>query len=167
MKRFLIATLVGLAIAVSAAGAGATNGGPLDCFPGCRINVLSGTPTTFPAGQPFTIAHGVNSGCVAAPQSAGIDEFVLEVDGAVRPEDVVIREAFSPPELADFGCTYAFLEHFFVFNFPSGMTGTHTFTGHWLEACAVAVALDGYPGPCTNPAQQVEFITGSVTVAFT
>jgi hypothetical protein len=77
---------------------------------GCRINVLRGTPMTYPAGQPFFIHHSVNSGCSVPPQSAGKEE---------------------------------------------------------SEACAVAVAVDGYPGPCANPAQQVEFFTSSVTVTFT
>jgi hypothetical protein len=104
MTKFLTATLAALAIAVTAAGAvGATNTGPLDCFPDCRINILAGTPTTYPAGQPFVIRHGVNNICSEPPQSIGKNEFVLEIDGVVRPADVVQREVASPPQ-TDFGC---------------------------------------------------------------
>jgi hypothetical protein len=47
------------------------------------------------------------------------------------------------------------------------MTGTHTFTGHLFVACAVAVEDDGYPGPCSNPAQPVDYAPESLTVTFT
>ena len=168
MTKFLTVTLAALAIAVTAAGAvGATSTGPLDCFPDCRINILAGTPTTYPAGQPFVIRHGVQNVCSRPPQRIpGKMEFVLEIDGVVRPADVVQRVVASPPQ-TDFECPYAFLAHAFVFNFPNGMTGTHTFTGHWLEACEVAVEFDGWPGPCSDPAQQVNFFTESLTVTFT
>jgi hypothetical protein len=98
MTKFLTMIVAALAIAVAAAGAvGATSTGPLDCFPDCRINILAGTPTTYPAGQPFVIRHGQSNNCFEPPQSIGKMEFVLEVDGVVRPADVVQHIVASPP----------------------------------------------------------------------
>ncbi len=170
MRKFAIASLALLSVLVIGSSAGATNGGPLDCFPGCRINVRLGKPTTYPAGQPFVIAHGVNSGFVLPPLGTGMDLFALEIDGVPRAPDAIIRDAVSPPDLSPpptFDFPYPGVESVFVFNFPAGMTGTHTFTGHWYEPCATAVALDGYPGPCETPAAQVQFETHSLTVTFT
>lgn len=105
LKKFVPAMLIALAIGITAAGAAsATKDRPLDCDPACRINVLSGQPTTYPAGQPFLIRHGTNVGCKFPPEAAGKNGFVLEVDGVVRAEDVVVRQAFPPPET---GCTNA------------------------------------------------------------
>jgi hypothetical protein len=167
MKKLVVGVVAVLAVLMLGSSAGATNGGPLDCFPGCRINILRGTPTAYPAGQPFVIFHSVSNGGGIPPQAIGMDAFKLEVDGAPRAPDVVIRDAVPPPDLVDFGLPFPILENLYFFNFPNGMTGTHTFTGHWFESCANAVADGSIPGPCANPATQVEFITKSLTVAFT
>ena len=160
MKKLVIGALTLLSVLLLGAPAAATNAEPV----GARINVLLGTPTTYPADAPFHIIHAVNSGFVLPPRGTGKDLFALEVDGVPRAADFIIRDATPPPA---FGFPYPGVRTGFLFNFPDGMTGTHTFTGHWYEPCATAVALDGYTGPCRTPAEQVEFMTRSLTVTFT
>lgn len=130
---------------------------------GQRISVFLGTPTTFPAGEPFHIRHGWGIGATEHPEQAGIFSFRLDVDGVPRDADFVLRSADTPPKTE---YEAPVLNRSWVFNFPDGMSGTHTFTGHWIEPCGVAVAELAYPGPCTTPNAPVEAITRSVTVSF-
>jgi hypothetical protein len=170
MKKLIIGGFALLALMTVVGSAGATKPDPLpDCFPGCRINVFRGTPTSYPAGQEFVIFHAVNNGGVIPPEAIGKDVFTLDVDGVPRAPDAIIHDATPPPELVDFSLPYPILFRGFVFDFPNGMTGTHTFTGHWFESCANAVADGSRPdlAPCAIPAQQVEFLTRSLTVTFT
>ena len=51
-----------------------------------------------------------------------------------------------------------------MFNFPNGMTGVHTFTGHWFLACGFDPEIPCNGRPPTTP---VEYDTESVTVTFT
>jgi hypothetical protein len=159
MKKLVIGALTVLSVLLLAAPAVGKNAEPV----GARINVL-GTPTTYPAGAPFNIIHSVFSGFVLPPFTVGKDLFALEVDGVPRAPDFIIRDAIPPPAT---GFPYPGVRAGFLFNFQDGMTGTHTFTGHWYEACATAVALDGYADPCRTPSEQVEFMTRSLTVTFT
>jgi hypothetical protein len=129
---------------------------------GERIDVYLGSPTTFPAGQPFNIRHGWGIGPTEAA-SAGIYSFRLDVDGTARPADDVARSTGSPPT-AEY--ELPILNRTWIFNFPAGMTGTHQFTGHWIAPCGTAVKEMGYPGPCRSPAEPVDALTRSLTVDF-
>ena len=160
MKKLVIGALTVVSVLLLATPAAAKTAEPV----GDRINILLGTPTTYPAGAPFHIIHAVFSGFVLPPFATGKDMFALEVDGVPRAPDLIIRDAIPPRET---GLPYPGLRTGFLFNFPDGMTGTHTFTGHWYEACATAVALDGYPDPCMTPSEQVEVLTRSLAVTFT
>ena len=131
---------------------------------GGRIGVLQGTPTTYPAGEPFHIRHGWGIGATEPPTQAGIYEFRLDVDGVARAADAVIRSTDSPPQTVYDG---PILNRGWLFNFADGMTGTHVFTGHWIAPCNIAVAELGYPGACRTPAEPVEALRRSVTVDFT
>jgi hypothetical protein len=125
---------------------------------GARIDVLFGTPTTFSAGEPFHISHGFWHD--PREVSAGRFDFELEVDGVFRDEDFVERRSdpSMDPDLI--------LWRLWVHNFPQGMTGTHTFTGHWYAPCRYAVDYYGYPGPCPTPNAKVEILTASLAVMF-
>lgn len=160
MKKLITGALTVLSVLLLATPAAAKRAEPV----GTRINVLLGTPTTYPARAPFNILHAVNSGFVLPPSAAGKDLFALEVDGVPRAPDFIIRDVIP---LRDTGLPYPGVRVGFLFNFPDGMTGTHTFTGHWYEACATAVALDGYTDPCRTPSEQVEVLTRSLAVTFT
>ena len=53
-----------------------------------------------------------------------------------------------------------------VYNYPEGMTGVHTFTGHWLGPCKVLVDTGLYPGPCDKPMEVIEAGTHTLQVTF-
>jgi hypothetical protein len=149
--------LLALALATGPATAGSKE--PV----GQQISVYRGTPTTFPTGTAFHIQHGWGIGATEPPEQAGIFGFRLEVDGVARDADFVIRSTDAAPMT-----TYdsPVLNRGWVFNFPSGMTGIHTFTGHWIAPCSVAAAELGYSGACATPNAPVDAITRSLTVSF-
>jgi F5/8 type C domain-containing protein len=157
MKKFLTtapAVLTALLVALSGAGqATAAQSDPV----GARINVFAGTPTTFPAGEAFHITHGWGVGATDPPNAAGLWEFRLDVDGVPRAPDIVERSAGAPPQA---GYEFPLLSRFWTFNFASGMTGTHTFTGHWIGPCQFIQTS------CATPNAQVESFARSVTVTF-
>jgi hypothetical protein len=130
---------------------------------GQPISVLQGSPTSVPAGAPFHIRHGWGLGATEHPEQIGIFSFQLDVDGVPRDADYVVRETEPAPVTA---YDYPLLTRAWVHNFPEGMTGTHTFTGHWITPCGVAVEELGYPGPCRTANEPVVAFTRSVTVNF-
>lgn len=121
---------------------------------GEQINVLFGTPDVFPANQPFHIAHGWLN---VPPMPMG---FVLEIDGEVVQHDFIDKTVVNEQPLL--------INIAWVHNFPEGMSGTHTFTGHWLLNCYSA--LDGGfvdecpPGPFTKTL--VDVLTNTLVVDF-
>jgi hypothetical protein len=157
MKKLLVGAMAVMSVLLLGSPASATQGEAV----GDRINLLLGTPTTYPANTPFHILHGWGPNEQFRPAAIGGYSFALDVDGVPRAEDFVIRDAIPQ------GSDTPFHFRLWVFNFPDGMTGTHTFTGHWFQPCAAAVEFNGYPGPCSSPAEQVEEETRSVTVTFT
>ncbi|HLF72783.1 MAG TPA: hypothetical protein VI524_00425 [Anaerolineales bacterium] len=123
---------------------------------GTRFNLVAGTPTTFTAGAPFHIAHGWIE--ASDDDAIGIFEFQLEVDNVLQTADFVERSAESGnPDV---------LTRVWVFNFPNGMTGTHTFTGHWLGPCQTLVDHGLFTGPCSTPNEKVEAFSRTLTVTF-
>jgi hypothetical protein len=87
---------------------------------GDRISLFE-PPATYPADTAFHIWHGFIF-------QQGIDrgygryEFQLEVDGVATAAD------FTDVDVLDPGA----VSRVWVFNFPAGLSGTHTFTGHWI-----------------------------------
>jgi hypothetical protein len=123
---------------------------------GERINVLHGYPTTYQAGVPFHIHHGWQ--ILSNTDAIGIYDFDLEIDGVWVEEDFISRWVESgDPDTLHRGWWY---------NFADGMTGTHTFVGHWIGPCQPLVDVGEYSGPCTKPNEKVE-ITRTLTVTFT
>ncbi|MGE5124443.1 MAG: hypothetical protein ACM3H7_07985 [Acidobacteriaceae bacterium] len=110
----------------------------------------------FPAGTPFHIFHGWVQ--TSDDEAIGIFDFTLEVDGDLRSEDFKQFSAESgEPDL---------LRRLWVYNFPEGMTGMHTFTGHWYAPCQYAVDWLGYPGPCATANEKVETNSRTTIVNF-
>lgn len=91
---------------------------------GERIGLWNST-LEFTAGTPFNIRHGWLQ--TSDDGAIGIFDFTLEVDGVLRSEDFKLFSAESG--------TPDSLTRLWVYNFPNGMTGTHTFTGHWYAPC--------------------------------
>lgn len=82
---------------------------------------LPDPPPTYPANTAFHIWHGFGF-------ERGIDrgygryEFQLEVDGVAAAADFTEVTVLAP----------TLVSRVWVFNFPDGLSGTHTFTGHWV-----------------------------------
>lgn len=146
MKK-IVGFLILLALLVMAAPVSASSKERV----GERLNIFVSGSQTFPAGDPFHIAHG----WILNPSDAplGLFAFQLEVDGILQDKDFtdIYTAHTTTPE---------FLYKIFVYNFPHGETGEHTFTGHWFVPCQ-AVYDD-----CERPNERVESHTSTVYVTF-
>ena len=153
MKKLgVVYVLTLVLIAVVAMPAAAKSKEPV----GDRINVVNGTPTTFAAGAPFHVIHAWQ--VATNTDGFGKFDFTLEVDGTLRKHDFVIREVTSGnPDL---------LARFWVFNFPSGLSGTHTFVGRFLGPCQPLVDFGYIAGPCSSPTTVTEALNRTLTVTF-
>jgi hypothetical protein len=116
---------------------------------GDRLSLFLGDQS-FPASTAFHIKHG--HGLDIGTPSLGLYSFTLDVDGSPRAFD------FKTTEIAD-----GFVAKLWYFNFPAGMTGTHTFVGHFLAPCG------GINAPCNGlrPNSVIEIFTLTATVTFT
>ncbi len=122
---------------------------------GDRISIFESGAQEYPAGTEFYIQHGWANNTNYPP---GKFSFSLEVDGVFLEEAYIERSVIKVEDgkLLNWG---------WVFNFPEGMTGTHTFRGHWFEPCQVA--LDGgLVDECTKKNVSVEVKTTEVVVTF-
>jgi hypothetical protein len=154
MKRLAFTFALALALSASGTPAPAADQEPV----GPRINVLLGTPASYPAGEPFHIEHGWGITPDDPPAVAGVYSFSLDVDGVPRPADLVIRTTTSTPTS---GFDVPILNRGWVFNFPDGMTGTHTFTGHWFVPCRYSGSTT-----CATPNDPTEQFSRTLTVTF-
>jgi len=121
---------------------------------------LSGV-STFPAGQPFHIAHGwVNAPSFLEHQSLGEYQILVAVDGTeVKPSFIVTRTSQDPT----FG---TLVTTDYVFNFPDGMTGTHVFRTTYLGPCQGLVDGGYVTGPCDKQNDLSSFGPFFSTVTF-
>lgn len=111
---------------------------------GERLNIYDSGSQTFPAGSSFHIVHGWTFDSLE--ERPELFDFQLQVDGVYREENII---EMRPGE-----------SRLYVFNFPAGMTGMHTLTGHWLLPCW-AISEE-----CTDPDQILETYTSNVLVTF-
>ena len=128
---------------------------------GERIFVSAGGSIEYPAGEPFFIYHGFGD-VDPSVEIPGRSLFELEVDGIYQKP--VFYNVYNYPVPDDVG---RWKEQGWLFTFPEGMTGTHTFTGHWWMSCKVAVGFGIYTGSCGTPNEQVEVFTNSLVITFT
>jgi hypothetical protein len=130
---------------------------------GDRITLFGDEFQVFPAGEPFHIFHGWGLRHLPGPgaEADGRFGFDLAIDGVERREDYVNKFHEEHPTLGH-------IRHRnWVYNFPDGLTGTHTFTGHWFGACTVVVAAGLAPGPCEHPTEITTAIAPlTITVVF-
>jgi hypothetical protein len=147
-----IGIFLAAALFVAAVPAAADPNEPL----GERINVLLGAPTTYPANQPFHVAHGWTLGSDDGDHDAiGKFSFTLDVDGQPVEADFVERSVRDDGLLA----------RSWVFNFPAGLpAGIHALTGRWWGPCQGVVDAGYTPlgGPCTKPTEP-RVATGPLT----
>lgn len=108
--------------------------------------------TEYPAGEPFNIIHGWTLGSTPMVTNPGGYYFELELDGEIIKPDYKIIGYNPETQL---------YEKLFVYNFPDGMTETHTFIGHYYATCS------DYDDDCKNPGKSVEVATEEQTITFT
>jgi hypothetical protein len=133
-KIFLIimaSLIMGLVVPVSAHGRE---------YVGDRLNLRDGNQS-YPANVPFHIMHGW--GLILPGGEIGLFNFELEVDNVPIKEDFVDR--FVDPS-EDKVAVYKF----WVYNFPKGMTGTHSFTFHYYGPCNTLYGPEWCPPPYRN-----------------
>jgi hypothetical protein len=120
---------------------------------GEQIDIYESGEQEFPANTAFYIAHGwqFDKGL-----SIGLMEFSLDVDG----------DEVSPTYIDNTQTTLEDNNHMWVFNFPEGMTGVHTFTGHWTGQCNTLLRY-GLVSECSHPTARIDMITSEVVVTFT
>ena len=118
---------------------------------GNRINLFSGNGS-YPASTAFHIRDGWLFQNPTAIEAIGKYTFTLDVDGPARAPDFRTTESFPDGSVA----------RLWWFNFPNGMTGTHTFTGHFWGPCGASFPCNGQPSNTV-----VEQGTVSATVSFT
>jgi hypothetical protein len=113
----------------------------------------------FEAGVPFHIRHGwyMTTPSYNPPTPVGIYGFELEIDGIYQMADYILNI---------YSREYETIHRTWVYNFPDGMTGTYTFTGHWIMPCQDAVESEIIPGPCRTPNEKIVVLTKELTVTF-
>jgi hypothetical protein len=165
MKTTIVSALAVLGLLATALPAAGGKPEPV----GARINVLTGTPLSFPAGAPFHIRHGwiLGRGPEGEPtpgtgQAHGAASFGLDVDGVPQDVDFAIHEA-DPQAPLGFAPSFNW-----VFNFQDGLpAGAHALTGHWYLACGQARLFTGSSETCELPNETVEVGALTRTVTFT
>ena len=158
-RRLLVSSVLAAfaCAAVLAAGASATPNAV-----GARISLLGGVSQTFPATQPFHFNHGWSVKPGTKGGALGLWRFSLALDGVeVKPDFLKILQIDDPV----FG---HLINREDVFNFPSGLTGTHSFSGTWSGPCDEMVANGLATGPCEQPNAVVTApaLDRTVTVTF-
>jgi hypothetical protein len=120
---------------------------------GERLLVSSGS-VTFAAGDPFHIMHGLMGWYeIGEPveNTFGLHYMTLEVDGVeIRPDYLDIDWT----TYQDYGGRL--VTKLYIFNFPEGMTGEHTFVRRYYLTCEY-INENITPMECRNPADLVEF----------
>jgi hypothetical protein len=153
-KTFLFLIVAALfVITVPASAAKQTPTGP-------QIRVdPDGATVHYPADTSFHIMHGWHSALVPGekPVIAMLAKagFALELDGSYLGEDYIDRVKETEEETG----TIHFYKLFF-FNYPNGLSGTHTFTGHWTIECKY------WQDECENPHEILEVQTRTITIVF-
>jgi hypothetical protein len=127
---------------------------------------------TFDANTPFHVAHGwgwnffyglKEEELFAYMASPGTQKFTLEIDGVdqkfdffqVGTENKLIFEWEGEEYI------YRHREYFWVFNYPEGMEGTHTFHATWWMQCKYV-----YYDACEKPNEPVPASDRTLIVNF-
>jgi hypothetical protein len=116
---------------------------------GPRLNLFLGNQS-YQASTAFHIRDGwlLDSTTIDA---IGRYSFTLDVDGSPRASDFRTSQEFAD----------GFVAKTWYFNFPVGMTGTHTFVGHFLGPCGGSFPCNGLPAESV-----IELGTLTATVTF-
>lgn len=129
---------------------------------GDRLNIYFDIPKSYPANTPFHIVHAwLDFFDEHDLWPYGQFYFELEVDGVYMELTKFVNEKIVDPDTGEF----IGIRRAYFFNFPNGMTGTHTFKGHWMGTCYIALQ-DGLVSECANPMADIELISSDVKIKF-
>lgn len=107
---------------------------------GDRLGLFFSGSLEFPANTAFHIRHGFVQ---EQGYPLGRYDFRLKVDGVSLKETYVDRTVVDDPAGPIFDLLW-------VFNFPAGMSGVHTFAAEWIIPCQSAFD-GGLTSQCVNP----------------
>ena len=128
---------------------------------GPQISIFGGATQTFTAGQPFHVSHRWTTK-PSKDGSLGLWRFSLTLDG------VKANSSFIDLQQIDDAVFGHVLGRRYVFNYPNGLTGTHTFAGTFTGPCDEMVSQGFATGPCETPNAVVSALAFSsgTTVTF-
>jgi hypothetical protein len=109
----------------------------------------------FPANTPaWTNCYNI----VEKPVMVALGGFdcILEIDGKI------VKESFAWTPRID----SSLIVRVFMWTFPEGMTGVHTFELHVFYPCSLALE-EGYVSSCQKPGARIEIKTYNSVVTFT
>lgn len=113
------------------------------------IVIMHGSAFLYWIGEPIEI-------------SFGLEYMTLEIDGVNRNKDYLLIDWTPYP---DYDIRLG--TKLYLYNFPEGMTGTHTFVRRYYLTCAT-ISENFTPVECHNPAELIEYTpwTQTLTVTF-
>jgi hypothetical protein len=107
---------------------------------------------------PFHLAHGWSSEIGEPVKTTALGGTRLEIDGVPTPHDFIEYTTVEEEGTKD-------LAKYFVFNFPTGMNGVHTFDMYYSNICDFWLE-NGNVEECDKPNEILEFHTKSWEVIF-
>lgn len=170
MKKNKILTLLLVLLALASIAAA------VDKTVGERINLLQAAPeTSYDANTPFHIMHGWgwvyantwNNSDYASYQAPGRGYISLELDGEGLKSDFLLRDV-TLEYLPFYDLDVRWYDIFWVYNFPDGLEGDHTFMLTYYFPCEDAEIEFGYTGfVCEDkPNAVVPVITHEILVHY-
>lgn len=124
----------------------------------CRFNFFDYDPqegVEYPAGQPFFIFHGTCNTPSEDRIGLGHAGFALQLDDEYISPDWISHGATSNRKQGwNWVCSFS------AFNFPEGLQGEHTLTGHWYTGCYPITEI------CTTPIQPIVTYSRQLNVKF-
>ena len=129
---------------------------------GDYLRIPFGAPAelTYPANEPFHTMGWLKSvpAKYTDPILMGLFSVRLEVDGEEVPVDYIEKYPFKyEGEL--------YFDKIYVFNFPEGMEGEHTFKLYYTEICEYWYWF-GFVESCEKPLRRVEVLLKEAVVNF-
>lgn len=118
------------------------------------------TVMSYPANEPFHASGGINwvPAKYTDPQFMGNMWVRLVVDGEEVKRDFV--EMYPHKYEGEL-----YFDKFFVFNFPNGLEGEHTFEMYYANKCKLFIYW-GFVTECDKPEESIEILLRDAVVTF-
>jgi hypothetical protein len=117
----------------------------------------------YEASKPFHIAHGWREEIGKSGKTTARGGLRLFIDGDEVTEDFIENFRLEEGETV-------YIQKWFVFNYPEGMTGTHTFDFYYSNVCSFWLDPPPPHDPvvtyCESPNEILEFLLKSYKVKF-